>query len=734
MRGVLLNKKIELVKFVKGGFKMMKRDGHKGFHHHSNLSSSKQPPAISICNQPRIYTFLRERIKGQDTSLNGLASILSRLLTPHTERKVYKAVLGGAIGTGKKTAIGVVRHLLGMDPGYPYADQFIYLNGSDVSDNNAKAGGKEGVSLLKRLKNASETGKSPETGKKETLPYMCLYIDNIDKASSRFIDCVGPLFETGCYRMNNSNNSNESFSIPKKTPLLVLFTTNCASTGIANMKKQDDSVAAEMIRLSLRERWPDGNIMKRMEPILPFYILNIETLRPILMTKFEEYVKDSDMSSRFGKDKMQYSNEVKTMMVDHVLVKVNTTHGIQVSIGQLIQKLNIFFSTALGALDTFLLDTGADQQHLLSPIVVTTHSIDTNRFRESLNQQLENVVKELRQQSVIPTERTLSVSKVIDSILGNPENQQIMAECDTKQEGTVNAVAMAYGDVSLCSLVMNITYNNYQITNHMDQQEKVRNLKKKVHRYKSNLKELIQTIDRSHGESSFNGTMKQFADSRRQLIESSGSSSGSDDDDNDSYYHHARSKKRLSTINNHHHHHKPILLSNKPMEDVNTSKKRPRPSAPHSSDRVEEVKKVSFEQTRKEAFYHRDKRVRLSDSDIMMDYSDEVELYIQGASDEEDLFGDASDDDEDDDCDGLSDILSEDEEEEEKEEEEEEIMRVEVKVKEVNEIKIDDASILDEQLCQGRCRLVKPMSAFIRKRNDCKTGISVSSICNACRK
>lgn len=659
----------------------------------STLAPLKTPPIIEICNQQRIYSFLKERIKGQETSLNSLACILARLLNPHYERRVYKATLGGAQGSGKRTSVQAVKHLLGMDKGYLYESQFISLNGSAVSDNKAKAGGKDGVSLMKRLKHATETSKSPTTGKKETLPYICLVIDDVDKASAKFMDCVGSLFESGCYTMSGS----DSFSIPKKTPLIVLFTTNCASSDIAGMKRLDDSVAAEMVRLTLAKKWPDGNLMKRMEPILPFYILKTETLRPILMAKFEEYVGESDITNRFGKGKIQYSDEVKRMLVDHVLVKVNTAHGIQGSISQLIRKLDIFFSTGLGVIDTLLSEAGGDQHHLMSPILVTAHSIDTNRFCESLDQQLDNVVKDLRQQSVIASENTVSTERVIDSILSNPENQQIMAECDTKQEGTVNAVAMAYGDISLCSLVMNITYNNYQVVNHLDQHEEVQYLKKKLRRYKNNLKDVIHTIDRTCAESSFNSTMKQIADSKRKLIESGSSSSGDDDDDEDDmpFYKSPRLPSSHFTM---------------PMVDQ-SSRKRPRqPVIVNHEPELEHVQK----------------RVRrIEECELLLDESDEIDMYIDGASDDEEIFTMFSDSEDS----ALSDLFYSSEEEEEGNgcsylllNDDESEMPV-----------FDDGTLV---YC-ARCKQSKTTSCFERRRKDVKTGeicIKVTEFCSTCRK
>lgn len=687
-----------------------KRNGHKRFS-----MSDKQVPVISICNQPRIYEFLSKDIKGQNTALNGIAAIISRLIQPHTDRKVYKWTLGGPPGTGKKSTVQRVRYLLGMDIGSLYVDQFISLNGASVSDNNAKAGGKEGILLMKRLKKATQTVKSVETGKKELLPYVCLFIEDIDKASSKFMDCLGPLFESGSYAMT----TNDSFSMPKKTPLIVIFTTNSASIEIAAMKRGDDTRAQEMIRQTLRERWPNSDLAKRIEPIFPFYIVNIEILKPILMKKFDEYVQESDINNRFGKAALRCDDEVKQILVDHVLVKVNTAHGIQGSISQLICKLDIFFSSGLGVIENMLAESGSNQQQLLSPIIVTAHSIDTRRFCQNLDQQFENVVKDLRQQSV-GFEKSLSIERVIDSILKNPENDQIMEECNSKQEGTVNAVAMAYGDISLCSLVMNITYNSYQVVNHIDQQEEVQYLKKKLRRYKTDLKEMIHTIDNSCKESSFNSTMKQIADSKRQLIESSVSSSGDDDDDEDdenSNYHRLGSRSPSFYQQQK----KNERCKKRPHSIINTPTiTKPIYSSPRH-DRMISAKVV----TTTEDVVHIDKRIRLMESDMLLDYSDEVELYINGEVDEEE-----EDDDEDDDL--IRDILTGDNEEEE----EEKYHSSTTTIKQ-NDYEEDEEEDNDEIMACTRCRNKKGIDAFKRKRKDRKHGeqrITISSICNTCRK
>jgi hypothetical protein len=248
----------------------------------------------------------------------------------------------------------------------------------------------------------------------------------------------------------------------------------------------------------------------------------------------------------------------------------------------------------LGVIQTMV----AENEPLLKPILVTAHSIDTHRFAESLDKQLDNVIKEIKQQRQSSTGGGLSTTQVIDSIFENPDNHQIMDKCDTSQKGTVEAVTMAYGDRPLCSLVVNITYNNYQVVNHLDQQEEVRHLKRRLTSYKNTLKEMIHTIDRTCTESSpFHSTMKKIADTKRELIESSNSS---DDDDDD---HHNEDEEAVAALG------------------VTTTKKKKRIRSLCLTNEASLLGPLS-------------KRPRMED-EMMLDFSDEIELYTRGDDEEE---------------------------------------------------------------------------------------------------
>lgn len=482
----------------------------------------KKVPAEEIRYQPKIYKFLRERVKGQDTSLNGTAAILSNLLLCR-EARIFKLVLGGAEGSGKNTTILAIKELLGMQEGHMYAAQFVEVHGALLNDSSHKTGGQEGVKMMAKLKKARESVISSDTGKEVVHPYMCLFIDDVDKACGVFMDYLGHFLD---HDGNCEMAGGKSFVLPRMTPLLVLFTTNCASNDISRMTKTDDVMASHMIVRALEQRWPERSVIKHLQPVLPYYPLKNDTLEPILMEKFEEYVRKSALSNRFGPQCIHYADEVKKMLVKHVLARVDTSPGVQGSIGQLFYKLDIVFSMGLGVIQTMV----AENEPLLKPIMVTAHSIDTHRFAESLDKQLENVIKELTNQQ---HRHQLSTTQVIDSIFDNPDNHQIMDQCDTSQKGTVEAVTMAYGDRPLCSLVVNITYNNYQMVTHLEQHEEVQHLKRRLTSYKNTLKEMIHTIDRTctEQESPFHSTMKKIADTKRELIESSDTSCDDNDDE-----------------------------------------------------------------------------------------------------------------------------------------------------------------------------------------------------------
>lgn len=643
------------------------RDSHK------RLSRQSRVPAEEIYQQPKIYSYLRESVKGQDTSVNRLSCTLMSLLTCQ-DGTIFPITLGGASGGGISTTINAIKRFLGMEEGQLYAKQFVEIHGASVSDTKHNTGGKEGTELIKRLNRAKKSGNSVETGKPIRLPYLCLFVEHVDKAAPSFISAVlDPLFDKGKLTLS----SGERYQVPTRTPTLVLFTSTCVSDEISNMTNTDDVMASDLICRALRKRWPESNTVNHFGTILPYYPLDEETLRPLLIKKFEEYVAKSHITSRFGTDAVHYTDEVKILLVDHVLARMNAVHGAQGSIGQLFSRLELLFSTGLGVIETLFKE---DVCRLPKPILISTHSIDTHRFAESLDKQLDHLIGEFQQggsiRKVVPT------SKVIESIYENPENRQIMARCDTAQPGTVNAVTMAYGDRPLCSLVVNINYTNIQIINHRDQHEEVHYLKKKIHAYKNTLKDMIETIDRSSLSSStkdagsFNITLKKIADDKRQLIESSSGTSSGDESEE---YVPRRHRKR--TIHNTH-----LCTSH----DSITS--GPQPPLNFSNKRV---------------------RLSIEAEEIEHDYREDVERYLKRIAvsetwgvDEQDYLSNS--------------VTTEDEDDQ--------------RMKGNETLFLLEDNEYDVRLCT-HCQLYKPSISFMKKRKD-KKGIlrtTITPYCSGCR-
>lgn len=704
---------------------MNKRDGHKRFHGSGGqlsgptMKTNDSVLAETVKSQPQIYHFLRERVKGQDTSLNGLASILSSLLACRKSH-IYRALLGGASGSGKTTTVHAVKQLLGMGEGQRYARQFIEISGVTVNDAATAATqrvyNREKEALVKRLNKAKRATSSSDTGKKEPYPYLCLFVDDVDKATHAFIDFLGLLLERSVQK-----STADGFTLPARTPLLVLFTSSSASDEIGAMKKNDDLMASDMVRRAFSKRWQNSSLMKHLEPILPFYPLKTETLRPILLQKFDEYVTDSGLTSRFGQRAIQYSDEVKHLLVDHVLARVNTSHGIQGSIGQLFYRLDIFFSTGLGIINTMV----SENEQLLRPIQVTAHSIDTHRFAESLDKQLDSVIQEFKQQQqqqLVALGPTVPTSQVIDAIMTNPENQQIMGECDPGQEGKVNAVTMAYGDRPLCSLVVNIIYNNYQVVNHHDQHEEVQRLKRKMRGYKHTLKEVIETIDRTCKESTFNDRMRQFADAKRELVESSNTSSSDESDD--------------------HSYQVPSLTHS--VKRPNKNKKRPHSTSSHITNTS--TSSGGSPLIASGGTIPLTKRIRLAeeDEDMTLDFSDEIDFYLK----ETNIFTD--DDEEDEGTLNMEEwaiINSEeschDSSNEEEEQEKEDLSSspiYEVVIEELSSplgVEVVSATTTTSRIECPRCGKAKPIEAFTRKRKTLhgqQIRTAPTQYCNTCRK
>lgn len=635
----------------------------------------KEVPLDHCQSYSGIFKYLKEAVKGQETTLNKMAVQLLCLLECE-EGKVFPLTLAGVDGSGKRTTIERIKRLFGMERNQRYEKQFVEVSGASVSaERERDACRQEILSIIKRLNKAKKTQTCPDTGREQRLPYICLVISNVDKASMMFIDnVVCPLLEDGYCRMDSTN----SFRLPERTPLLLICTTDCVSAEIAAMTEPDDAIAEDIISRALRQRWPGSNLSDCLIYIMPYYPLDEIALRPLLITKFEEYMKTAKIQGKFGSHSLQCDDEVKSLFVDHVLARMNTTkYGVKVSIGQLITRLNIFFKAGLDAIKPLVTNGG---RYHSKPIVVTARSIDIERFAQSLDENLKRV-DDLKQSDF---RNPLPTYEVVNSILSNPENNQLMKTMHTHQAGTVKAVTMACGDKPLCSVVANIHYTNVTIINNhnKDQREQVHQLKKKLHAYKHSLKEVIDTIDRSSTEETFAASVKQIADDKRSLIESSSSSGScsSVDDDEDDNDRPRKGKKRLRTL---------------------------RAAHPNQESAIA-------------------KRVRLSqngnmEEEELLEYSDEVEIYLTNPT----IFKTPV----------QQNLLELEEDEEAAEQAYAEEMKQQIEKERHDNPPLTPKGMNNKLSVCPRCQKMKPLPSFTKKHKgkDGKILSTYTKKCNSCR-
>lgn len=446
----------------------------------------KSAPARKNTRIRYLYDYFRTRIKEQDTSIYRLSAMLIDLLLRKqsawgaNKPLLYKLTLAGTPSSGKTETVMAMRHYLGMEPGYEYEHQYIELDGATLD--SVLSG------LAERLNHAIRN--SP--------PYMMLFIDNLERASRESINALHDFLGSGTLR------DETIFMLPVETTLLIVSTYG--TNELCQMERRDDTMAENLIQCAMTKRGIRKETIERLSQILPFYQLDDEVLRRILTEKLDEYVSTSVITSRFGDKMVTYLGDAKSILVNHVLTKVRTEYGgIRGSIRELFLKLNVLFATSLDVLEEMLEEKNEAIPN--KPLYLSACSFDTHQFNKSLAHQLDPIIRLIKE---------------------NPDNQQTLDLCDPTQEGQVNAVAMTYGEVALCSLVMNITYNHYQFVNHYDDKtsgREIHRLKEEVKGLKGALKEMIQTVDNRGRTIAFNDHLKSIADRNRELIESS-------DDDN----------------------------------------------------------------------------------------------------------------------------------------------------------------------------------------------------------
>jgi hypothetical protein len=480
----------------------------------STPSLLKQGLFRSATGVERIYEFLKTRVKNQDTGLYNVATTVSTAMwkkkSSWGEGKplLYKMTLSGTSGCGKTETVLAVRHYLGMDTGYEYENQFIEIDGSTMQDETqvncltgaaaGLIGYKDGYSLSDRLnkainkpitlaKNNNKKKKAsspmPFTKKRTTPkkaipppkepdppPFIFLFVDEVDKVCEAFMLAINGLIETGNYH----TPSGIGFQLPKETAFFIMFTANYGAEAIAEMPRRNDEAAEKLVLDAMDENGLKPHTVARMGQIIPYYPLEEEALKALLSTKLEEYIQQSPLLASFlATNKIRCDENVKNILLQHVLQKVSEVHGVRGAIRQIFQKLDLMFDKAFDVLQR-MVDAGDTSLPLTEPLELTGHSINMKEFENSVEHEWNDIIRLIK---------------------SNPANEQSLARWrEETPGGVVNTMGMKLGGQSICNFVMHYTiinHHHHHVHNHRDN----KTLAKKVAQLRDESRVLKKTLD-----------------------------------------------------------------------------------------------------------------------------------------------------------------------------------------------------------------------------------------------
>ena len=428
----------------------------------------KQPPYHTIRNVDAIYAYLSERVKDQPALYKVAASISAAInrsfmdVTNEDEPpKVHKLTLSGVSGSGKTQTVDSVRSLLGMRSGGPNEAQYVFIDGSTLSDetqvNNLTGaapglvGYQDGHSIADRLNRALNKPAVLSTlaARKKALtvvvaPYVpprfvMLVIDELDKVSPDFLKAINGLIETGNYA---TPNNSVRFDRPPETSLIMMFTCNYGEEKIAQMALRNDEEAESFIQEAMRDDGVPPYTIGRLGDIFPYYALAPEALHELLGHRIEEHIQRTPLAHRFGKNKcIEVDDGVKRLLVENVLGQVNKDLGVRGAMKKLLRRVDLPLEKAFAML-TEMKHTGLlfDQDHALQ---VTVHRFHAQQLRE-------DVVDDSW------CSNTTNAATIIRSIKNNPLNSQDLALClaDPNQNLSIDVIGLRIGTTELCHFVM----------------------------------------------------------------------------------------------------------------------------------------------------------------------------------------------------------------------------------------------------------------------------------------
>lgn len=473
------------------------------------ISLLKEAPFRTIRTMDAIYDFTCDRVKNQPALIT-ISSILSAainrslLADPSKVNKVDAFMLAGTSGCGKTETVYSIKHLLGMDPGYEFANQYVFIDGSTMSepmqtlnlcgapsgtvgcgdgttiaDDLNKAINKPpslskqpakkkqpSLPMLKKTKSVSPSRKEQTVIPHVPPPFVLLFIDEFHMVSPDFMKAINGLIDTGEYE---TPNKKAKFVKPRETTLFIIFTSNYGATAIDTLKPRNDSLACQYIDEDMRSTGVCTYTIGRLGTICPYYPLEPTALRALLRLRLEEHVQKTPLAVTFGKNsKIRVTEEAKNILISHVIKRVNSDLGVRSALKELFQKIDLLAEKAF----SLLLDENNEDEEEL---VFTGHSFPLNLFNNEEDDDECHII--IQNDEWLP---------IITLIKKNPANAQALTlyHAYGDMNSILDTMGMKKGTRELCQFVIpvNIAMNNHRHHNDEEIEDKVHLLEEKLER------------------------------------------------------------------------------------------------------------------------------------------------------------------------------------------------------------------------------------------------------------
>lgn len=364
-----------------------------------------------------IEKFLRGKIREQDTAMRTIAFKLVSMRDKKSygdsqPSNLHKLVFSGTSGCGKTETARWIKHLLGMDHGFEHERQYVEVSKErkDCASSSTTTTGDaicpDIDTLVDRLNTALESYDNVERGHPR---FMMLLVDEIDYMDEAFLPNMNSLLRSGCLTKSDKKGS---FQLPNETTLIIVFTCSYGEDGISKIPKPHNTNEAKLcIYEDMTARGMSESTAKQMGDLVPFYPLNTETIKVILMDRLEQFIKESSLCAQFGE--ITYHGNVKNLLIDKVINLTEQGRGIRQRLGKLLENIGEFFETALYELH----ERQTEHDTIRNTLVVTMREIDLKNFDEQMEREWEPFVNE-----------------VMRSIMNNPCVYSTIAEYRIREE------------------------------------------------------------------------------------------------------------------------------------------------------------------------------------------------------------------------------------------------------------------------------------------------------------